>query len=151
MWRLRTTFCSPKWPGPTLVIETVAHLSSIERYFGPTAAILISSLFFTLIHLTKSWALIGMVPIIFGAGLLLGWLARASASLVFNMIGHAVMDVGLFAYWWTQIAGTFPQRPISQTGVNLAFLLECAAFVLFFSLTVLSIRRLSAIRGKAKS
>lgn len=121
----------------------------IERHIGPTAAILISSLFFTLIHLSKSWAVIGMVPIVFGAGLLLGWLARASASLVFNIIGHTVMDVGLFAYWWTQIAGVFPQKPISQTGVNLAFLLECAAFVLFLSLTLLSIRKLSAMRASS--
>ncbi|HTX77963.1 MAG TPA: type II CAAX endopeptidase family protein [Terracidiphilus sp.] len=118
----------------------------IERRIGPTAAILISSLFFTLVHLNKSWALIGMVPIVFGAGLLLGSLARASASLVFNMIGHAIMDVGLFAYWWTQIAGKFPQQPISQTGIDRAFVLECAAFVLFLWLTLLSIRKLSAIR-----
>jgi membrane protease YdiL (CAAX protease family) len=118
----------------------------IERRIGPTSAILISSLLFMLIHLSKSWALLGMVPIVFGAGLLLGLLARASASLVFCMIGHTVMDVGLFAYWWTQIAGEFGQKPLSQSGFDYAFLLECAALVFFLSLTLLAIRKLASMR-----
>jgi membrane protease YdiL (CAAX protease family) len=118
----------------------------IERRVGPASAILISSLFFTLIHLSKSWALLGMVPIIFGAGLLLGLLARSSDSLVFCIIGHTVMDVGLFAYWWTQIAGVFGQQPVSQTGFDFAFLLECATFVLFLSFTLFAIRKLAASR-----
>ncbi len=121
----------------------------IERRIGPASAILISSVFFTLVHLNKSWALIGMVPIVFGAGLLLGWMARASRSLAFNIIGHTVMDVGLFAYWWTQIAGVFAQQPIARTGVDHAFLFECAAFALFLSLTLLSIRKLRAMRTSA--
>ena len=41
----------------------------------------------------------------FGAGLLLGLLAWSSQSLIPPIIGHALMDVGLFAYWWTGIAG----------------------------------------------
>jgi membrane protease YdiL (CAAX protease family) len=100
----------------------------IEKRHGPLIAILISSLFFTLPHLTKDWALIGMVPVIFGAGLLLGALARASGTLVFCILGHWIMDVGLFAYWWTQIAGTFPQRPIAKTGIDRTFYIECIAF-----------------------
>jgi membrane protease YdiL (CAAX protease family) len=117
----------------------------VERRIGPAAAILISALFFTLVHLSKSWALIGMVPIVFGAGLLLGSLARASASLVFGIIGHAIMDIGLFAYWWTQIAGAFSQLPVSRTGVDRGFGVECAAFALFLWLSLLSIRKLSAM------
>ena len=118
----------------------------VERRIGPTSAILISSLFFMLIHLSKSWALLGMVPIVFGAGILLGLLARASDSLIFCMIGHTVMDVGLFAYWWTQIAGRFGQKPLSQSGVDFAFLLEGAAFVLSLSITLLAVRKLASMR-----
>jgi membrane protease YdiL (CAAX protease family) len=55
----------------------------IENRHGPGLAILISSLFFMLLHLNKSWALIGMVPIVFGAGLMLGTLARVSGTLLF--------------------------------------------------------------------
>jgi hypothetical protein len=65
-----------------------------------------------------SWATTGMMPIVFGAGVLLGMLAYASRTLVFCMIGHTITDIGLFAYWWTQIAGTFSQKSISVSGVD---------------------------------
>ena len=32
------------------------------------------------------------------------------------MIGHILMDIGLFAYWWTGIAGDFTARPIAEDG-----------------------------------
>jgi membrane protease YdiL (CAAX protease family) len=114
----------------------------IERRHGAFVAIMISSLFFMLLHLNKSWALIGMVPIVFGAGVLLGLLARASRSLIFCMIGHTIMDIGLFAYWWTQIVGTFSQRPISETGIDQAFTIECAAFAAVLLVTLTAIARL---------
>lgn len=91
---------------------------------------LTSSLFFMAVHLTKDWATIGMVPIVFGAGVLLGLLAWTSGSLIFCMIGHVVMDIGLFAYWWTGIAGDFTARPISETGVDQPFVIACAAFAI---------------------
>ena len=71
----------------------------LETRYGWRAAICVSSLLFTLAHLTKDWALIGMVPIVFGAGWLLGMLAWASGSLVPCMIGprswtSACSDIG---------------------------------------------------------
>jgi membrane protease YdiL (CAAX protease family) len=118
----------------------------IEKRHGPVLAILISSLIFMLVHLTKSWSTIGMVPIVFGAGLLLGTLARASGTLVFCMIGHTIMDVGLFAYWWTQIAGTFSQRPISETGMDRAFYAECSVLAFALAVTIFAITRLKRLR-----
>jgi membrane protease YdiL (CAAX protease family) len=97
----------------------------IEQRHGAAVAILVSSFFFTLLHLTKAWAMIGMVPIVFGAGVLLGLLAWASGSLIPGMIGHVVMDIGLFAYWWTGIAGNFTARPITETGVDRPFCITC--------------------------
>ena len=47
----------------------------IEQRHGAPVAILIPSFLFMAIHLTKDWALLGMVPIVFGAGVLLGMLA----------------------------------------------------------------------------
>jgi membrane protease YdiL (CAAX protease family) len=114
----------------------------IEQRHGALVAILISSLFFMLLHLNKDWALIGMVPIVLGAGFLLGTLAWASRSLVFCMIGHTIMDVGLFAYWWTQIAGTFSQRPISETGMDQSFTLECGALAVALLIAFAAITRL---------
>jgi membrane protease YdiL (CAAX protease family) len=118
----------------------------IEKRYGALAAILISSLFFMLLHLTKSWSTIGMVPIVFGAGLLLGMLARASGTLVFCMIGHTTMDIGLFAYWWTQIAGKYSQRPIFETGMDQMFYAELGVLGAALLITLAAIVRLRNLR-----
>src|ERR1700732_3641527 len=49
------------------------------------------------LRLTKGWALVGVVAIVFGAGVLHGLLVWSSGSLIPRMIGHIVMDIGLFA------------------------------------------------------
>jgi membrane protease YdiL (CAAX protease family) len=118
----------------------------IEKSHGPLLAILVSSLMFTLLHLTKGWALIGMVPIVLGAGLLLGVLARASGTLWFGIIGHWIMDIGLFTFWWAQVAGTFNQRPIFETGVDKSFYLEAVVFVAALALVIEAISRLFQFR-----
>lgn len=117
----------------------------IELRHGAAAAILVSSLFFTLLHLNKGWATVGMVPIVFGAGLLLGTLAWASGSLIPSIIGHILMDIGLFAYWWTGIAGDFTERPISETGLDARFLVAMGVFAIALSLTLLAIWRLKRL------
>jgi len=118
----------------------------IEERHGAIVAILISSLFFMLVHLTKDWSSIGMVPIVFGAGLLLGTMAWASGSLIPGMIGHTIMDIGLFAYWWTQIAGVFSERPIAETGMDPHFYAACAIFAAALSMTLTSIVKLRRLR-----
>jgi membrane protease YdiL (CAAX protease family) len=114
----------------------------IEQRHGAPASILISSLFFTVLHLSKGWAMAGMVPIVFGAGVLLGLLAWSSGTLIFGMIGHVIMDIGLFAYWWTGIAGTFTARPITETGVDQSFLIACAALATSLLIVLLAISKL---------
>jgi len=114
----------------------------IEQRHGAPIAILISSLFFIAVHLTQAWATPGMVPIVFGAGVLLGLLAWSSQSLMPGIIGHIVMDIGLFAYWWTGIAGNFSTRPISETGVDRPFLVAVAAFAISLGIVLLAIVRL---------
>jgi hypothetical protein len=114
----------------------------IEQRHGVSVAVFISSLLFMALHLTKAWALVGMVPIVFGAGVLLGLLAWSSGSLIPGILGHFVMDVGLFAYWWTGIAGEFTARPITETGVDAAFLIAGAVFVASLAVVLLAITRL---------
>jgi membrane protease YdiL (CAAX protease family) len=114
----------------------------IERRHGAPTAIFVSSLLFMLLHLTKGWALIGMVPIVFGAGVLLGLLAWSSRSLIPGMIGHTLMDIGLFGYWWTGVAGDFTARPISETGIDRAFLITCATLATVLFVVILAISRL---------
>jgi membrane protease YdiL (CAAX protease family) len=118
----------------------------IEQRHGASIAILVSSFFFMLLHLTKAWAMVGMVPIVLGAGVLLGLLAWSSGSLIPGMIGHVVMDIGLFGYWWTGIAGDFSARPISETGVDRPFLITCAVFAITLIIVLLTARRLRRMR-----
>lgn len=117
----------------------------IEQRHGVTVAVLVSSLFFMAVHLTKAWSVIGMVPIVLGAGVLLGLLAHASGSLIPGMIGHTVMDIGLFAYWWAGLPGTFTALPISRTGVDKSFVITCAVLGLSLLITLISISRLRRI------
>jgi hypothetical protein len=119
----------------------------IERRHGAPTAIFLSSLFFMLLHLIKGWALVGMVPIVFGAGVLLGLLAWSSESLIPGMIGHIVMDIGLFAYWWTGIAGEFTARPISETGVDKPFFVTCATLATTLFVALLAIWRLRRMKS----
>ncbi len=121
----------------------------IEKSSGPIVAITISSLVFLLLHLTKDWALVGMVPIVFGAGVLLGVMARASGTLLFCMLGHWIMDIGLFAYWWTQIAGNFSQRPVAETGLDKALCAEILVFAIVLMVLLIAIRRLGELRSLA--
>ena len=113
----------------------------IEQRHGARVAILISSLFFTAVHLTKGWATAGMVPIVFGAGVLLGLLAWSSGSLIPSMIGHILMDIGLFSYWWTGIAGDFTLMPISNTGIDRSFVITCAMLAASLLIVLLAISR----------
>jgi membrane protease YdiL (CAAX protease family) len=114
----------------------------IEQGYGAPVAVFISSFFFLALHLTKAWASLGMVPIVFGAGVLLGLLAWSAGSLIPGIIGHFVMDVGLFAYWWTGIAGDFTARPITETGVDRPFLIACCLFATSLVVVLLAIWRL---------
>jgi membrane protease YdiL (CAAX protease family) len=118
----------------------------IEQRHGAPIAIFVSSFFFMCLHLTKAWAIVGMVPIVFGAGVLLGLLAWSSGSLIPGIIGHVVMDIGLFAYWWTGIAGDFTARPISETGMDQPFLFACAALATALLVVLLALWRLWAIK-----
>jgi membrane protease YdiL (CAAX protease family) len=118
----------------------------IEKQSGVLPAVLISSLFFMAVHLTKAWATLGMIPIVFGAGLLLGLLAWSARSLLPGIIGHIVMDIGLFAYWWTGVAGEFSARTISQTGMDRPFLITFFAFVISLGIVVFAIRKLRRMR-----
>jgi membrane protease YdiL (CAAX protease family) len=114
----------------------------IEHRHGASVAVFVSSLCFMALHLTKAWASPGIVPTVFGAGVLLGLLAWSARSLIPGIVGHFVMDVGLFAYWWTGIAGNFAARPITETGADRSFLIACCVFATSLVVVLLAIRRL---------
>jgi hypothetical protein len=96
--------------------------------------------------MNKDWLIPGMAPLVLGAGLLLGLIAWSSRSLVFCMIGHTLMDIGLFAYWWTQIAGVFRAKTIFAVGLDWPFVAACIVLGSALAVTLLAIRRLAARR-----
>jgi len=114
----------------------------IEKRHGIVAAVLISSLLFMVLHMTKSWAIPGMLPIVFGAGVLLGVIAWASGSLIPGILGHTAMDVGMFAYWWSGTAGTFSARTIAVTGIDSGFVIALGVMALALAAVAVSIVKL---------
>ena len=119
----------------------------IEVGHGALLAILVSSAVFTAFHLNQAWATPAMLPVIFAAGALLGVLAWASGSLLPGIIGHTVMDVGNFAYWWTGMIGDYDEQPISVTGVDRPFLVYLVGLIAGLALFLLAVKRLNRGRG----
>jgi membrane protease YdiL (CAAX protease family) len=107
----------------------------LEKRYGAGAAIGITSLVFVLIHLEQAWAA-PLLLHIFAISSLLGILAYASGSLIPSMVGHAVMDVFNFSYWWSDVAGRWEIRTILETGIDLHFIMWSlvlgVAIALFF-------------------
>jgi membrane protease YdiL (CAAX protease family) len=117
----------------------------LENKLGPTAAIIFSSLFFFLVHLSKTWAPT-ILPHIFIGGFLLGLLAYSSGSLIPGIIAHTLMDICNFSYWWTSIAGNFERKPIFVTGIDFHFIFWCVIFVLACILFFFAISKLKKIK-----
>jgi membrane protease YdiL (CAAX protease family) len=101
----------------------------LEKKYGPFVAILLTSVMFTLIHLSHSWAL-PILPHIFFASSLLGMLAYKTNSIIPGIIGHSILDIFDYSFWWSDITGGFQQRTIFSTGVDLSFIVWCLVFLL---------------------
>jgi len=121
----------------------------LERRYGPTVAIGIVSIVFMLAHLNQAWAG-GIFVILIAVSVLWGVLARASGSLIPGVISHGSTDVVNFAYWWTDIAGHFDKRPISETGVDTHFVVSVAIMLLLCALFIIAIGNTRRARHDAE-
>jgi membrane protease YdiL (CAAX protease family) len=101
----------------------------LEKKYGPFAGIIITSIIFMLIHLSHSWAS-PILPHIFFASVLLGILAYKSGSLIPGIIGHSILDIFDYSFWWSDIAGGFHRQTIFKTGIDFHFILWCMVFML---------------------
>lgn len=101
----------------------------LEKKYGPTSAIIVSSIVFTSVHLSKAWAL-PILPNIFFASVLLGILAYRSGSLIPGIIGHSILDIFDYSIWWTNLTGGFKKQTIFKTGVDEHFVIWTLIFVL---------------------
>jgi membrane protease YdiL (CAAX protease family) len=113
----------------------------LEERYGAVPAIAITTLSFVGMHFDQAWIGALCAPAIL-ASVILGILAYASRSLIPSMIGHAVMDVFNFGYWWWQLLGHYDQRPIFETGIDADFVAWASTLVISLSVFPLVIREL---------
>src|SRR5258708_1934399 len=100
----------------------------LEKKYGSSAAIIITSIVFMLIHLSHSWAA-PILPHIFFASVLLGILAYKTGSLIPGIIGHSILDIFDYSVWWSDITGGFTKQTIFKTAIYLHFMLSLFSFL----------------------
>lgn len=118
----------------------------LEKRYGPATGIAIVSIIFTVAHLNQAWAG-GVVIILFVISVIWGVLARVSGSLIPGIISHTATDVVNFSYWWTDIAGAFDKRPISETGLDTHFGVSVTILLFLTALFVFAARKTLATRS----
>ena len=118
---------------------------SLEERYGPVASITIVSIMFTVFHLNQAWAQPVLFQI-FAISALFGILAYASGSLIPSIIGHTIMDIFNFAFWWTDLGGDFEWKTIAVTGIDPLFITAILVFVASLSLFFWVTRKLMAVR-----
>ena len=121
----------------------------LERRYGPILAIVLTTIGFVAVHLNQTWIGALLFPAIL-ASVMLGVLAYASRSLIPSMIGHAVMDVFNFGYWWWHLLGDYTRRPISETGIDLNFAAWAGTLVISLGLFVFVVRKLGSGAAREK-
>jgi hypothetical protein len=113
----------------------------LEKKYGLSTAIMITSVMFTLIHLSHSWA-VPILPHIFFASTLLGILAYKTGSILPGIIGHSILDIFDYSVWWSDITGGFHKKTIFQTGMDLPFIFWSLVFMLALFVFFRSMSRL---------
>jgi membrane protease YdiL (CAAX protease family) len=101
----------------------------MEKRYGMAIAVAITSLVFTATHLGHSWAH-PILPHIFFASVLLGFIAYHTNSLIPGIIGHSILDIFDYSIWWTDITGGFIRQPVFRTGVDAHFIFWVITFVI---------------------
>lgn len=117
----------------------------LEKRYGPGVGITMVSIMFLVIHLHQAWA----PPVLFhlfAISVLLGILAYSSGSLIPSMIGHTVIDIFNFSYWWSDVAGKFERQTIYETGIDFHFMVWSLIFVVSIVLFFWAVRKIGVVR-----
>lgn len=119
----------------------------LERSFGPTAAILVTSLLFWLAHLNHASGPARLVQLV-AMSIGLGVLARAAGSIWPSVVAHATVDTLFFVSAASGIAPWFFEHPpaFAETGVDATFVFFSALLVAAIVAGAAILRRLAALR-----
>lgn len=113
----------------------------MENRYKPWVANVFVSVFFLIFHLNQGWAEPSMFILLFGSSILIGMLAMACGSLIPGIIAHFLVDIFNFTYWWSDLAGSFELRPVSETGIDAHFILWLTSLVISLFLFLLITRK----------
>ena len=106
----------------------------LERAYGPTAAIAITSVVFTLVHLSHGKAILPFLPFYFVVAVIYGLLAYLTGSILPAIILHAAGDAVTFGLQYVAVRIGAP--PIAKAGsisplfVAMTLLLAALAFAI---------------------
>jgi len=112
----------------------------LEKRYGPTIGIMVSSLMFMALHLNQAWAPVVLLHL-FLIGVMWGVLAYGSGSLIPGIISHTITDIFNFSYWWTDIAGVFDKPTIVVTGIDSHFIVWIVVFAVSGTLSIWTVLR----------
>lgn len=115
----------------------------LELHYGPFVAIAITTIMFVLTHLNQAWVGALLIQLVL-LSVLTGVLAYAARSLIPGMIGHTLLDIFAFSYWWSDVLGSFDWRPISETGIDAHSMLWTALLVISFICFIWATRNVAA-------
>lgn len=117
----------------------------LEKRYSPILSIAIVSIVFVLVHLHQAWA--GSILLgIFLISVMFGSLAYYSGSLIPGILGHFIMDVFNFSFWWTDLGGQFSRKPIGHTGLDSHFIIWLLVFILSVVLFILLLRKIGRLQ-----
>lgn len=114
----------------------------MERAYGPAAAIAVTSILFTLAHLTHGRAVVPFLPFYFVVAVVYGLLAFTTGSILPAMILHFAGDVLMFALRYAAL-----RSGVAQAASGTVALMPAFAAVAFAALSIVGFRLL-ARRGR---
>jgi membrane protease YdiL (CAAX protease family) len=112
----------------------------LEKRYGPVTSIGIVSIMFVILHLNQAWAP-PVLLLLFLMSVMWGIQAYTSGSLLPAMISHSIADIFNFSYWWTDLAGRFDKRPISETRMDAHFTIWVLILVVSIALFAWAARK----------
>ncbi|HTX49098.1 MAG TPA: CPBP family intramembrane glutamic endopeptidase [Caulobacteraceae bacterium] len=113
----------------------------VRRRFGPIASLLIVSAMFAAAHLTQGLSAPKLL-VYFLAGVLFGFVAWRTGSLLPAMVVHSLGDLTFFALVWRTDAG---RRLVSEGGADAGFWTSVALVMVFAPLSILALRQLAKV------